>query len=426
MPLNIPDSSLPRVVIIGAGFAGFTLARKLAGNNYQIVLVDRNNYHQFQPLFYQVGMAGLEPSSICFPLRKSFQSDPGFFVRVTEVHALDTAGKRVITEAGNFKYDILILAMGARTNYYGNDEFEKNSIPLKSVSESLYLRNTLLGDLESALLLKDGEDLAPWLDLVIVGGGPTGVELAGALAELKKYIIPRDYPDLAHDQMDIHLVQGADRLLPSMSAQFSAKALGDLQKMGVRVHLGQRVLRIDNGRVSLSGGTSLFARKVIWAAGVSPAILPGLPESACAPDQRILVDSFLQVQGLEDVYALGDIACVVTPDTPQGLPQVAPVALQQAAWLAKFLRKKSNRPFKYTDKGTMATIGRNKAVVDIGSLHFSGFFAWVTWLFVHIYYLIGVRNKLVVLLNWTWSYLFFDQALRLLIKPFTKNVQKTS
>lgn len=419
MPLNIPQSTKPRLVIIGAGFAGFTLARKLAGKDYQIVLLDKNNYHQFQPLYYQVAMSGLEPSSICFPLRRSFQDEKDFYVRVAEVNKILPEENKIETSMGIIRYDLLVLGMGAKTNYYGNAEFEANSIPLKSVSESLFLRNQILSDLEKAVMSPEGTDLSPLLDIVIVGGGPTGVELAGALAEMKQHVIPKDYPDLDAKKMHIHLIQGADRLLPGMSLKSSDKAKSDLEQLGVILYLDQQVKNISDGKVILDNGFCINANKVIWAAGVSASAIPGLPESSISRSGRILTDEYCRVRDTKDIFAIGDLALVKAQKFPNGHPQVAPAALQQAKWLACYLSKKISTPFEYFDKGSMATIGRHKAVVDVAGRHISGFFAWIIWLFVHIYYLIGVKNKIIVLLNWIWGYIFYDQALRLLIKPKT-------
>ncbi|MCC6753283.1 MAG: NAD(P)/FAD-dependent oxidoreductase [Saprospiraceae bacterium] len=423
MPFNVPEVPEKRVVIVGAGFAGFTLVNKLRGSGYQVVLVDRNNYHQFQPLFYQVAMSGLEPSSICFPLRKNFRSDPRLFVRVAEVHSVDPLQKQIHSDIGILNYDILVIASGASTNYYGNRSFALHSIPLKSVSEALYLRNRILEDFERAVLVREESTQDLLMDVVIVGGGPTGVELAGSLAEMKRHIVPKDYPDLNAANMDVHLIQNTGRLLNGMSENSSRVALEYLKEMGVHVHLNAMVERIESDSVILNSGRVIPTRKVIWAAGVKAAPLPGLPEKAYNRDNRIIVDPYCRVAGTTDIFCIGDVSYFPSPKYPNGLPGLAPVAMQQARYLAKLLmRQMSNRkisPFNYLDKGQMATIGRSKAVLDFGRFHLSGFFAWMVWLFIHIYYLVGVRNRIVVFINWVWSYLFYDQALRLNIKPYS-------
>ncbi len=420
MRFNIPDSDKPRLVIIGAGFAGFTLASKLKGKEFQIVLLDKNNYYQFQPLFYQVAMSGLEPSSICFPLRKNFQDVKDFYVRVAEVTKVISDEKRIESSIGILKYDYLVLAMGAKTNYYGNPNFEKYSIPLKSVSEALFLRNAILDDLEQAVMTTDAIEQKELMDIVIVGGGPTGVELAGALSEMKKHVLPKDYPDLNPQRMDIHLIQASNRLLDSMSDKASQAALKDLIRMEVHIHLSNYVTDMQQNLVVLSTGKQIRARKIIWAAGVKAAVIPGLPDNSYDKGGRIIVNGNAEINGIENVYAIGDVGLMPSEKFPNGLPGLAPVALQQAAYLAKMLRlsiqKKNKKQFQYFDKGTMATIGRSKAVLDFHGLFMSGFLAWFAWLFVHIYYLIGVKNKLIVFINWLWSYIFYDQSLRLNIR----------
>jgi NADH dehydrogenase len=425
MQLNIPDSNKPRVVIVGAGFAGFTLANKLKGKEFQIVLLDKNNYFQFQPLYYQVAMSGLEPSSICFPLRKNFQNEKDLYVRVAEVHTILPTQKRIESNIGQLKYDYLVLATGAGTNFYGNSKFEKHSIPLKSVSEALYLRNAILDDLEHAVMTIDPNQQDELMDIVIVGGGPTGVELAGALSEMKRHILPKDYPDLNSKKMDIHLIQASSRLLDGMSEKASEKAFKDLTKMGVRIHLNKTVSDVAVNDVTLSDGRQIHVRKIIWTAGVKGMALPGLPDECYDRSGRIKVNEYAEVIGLDDVYAIGDLCLMISDKFPKGFPGLAPVALQQARYLAKKLRNinksKSQSPFRYVDKGTMATIGRNKAVLDFHGIFLSGFIAWLAWLFVHIYYLIGIRNKMIVFINWLWSYIFYDQALRLNIRPKIPN-----
>lgn len=421
MRFNIPDSTKPRLVIIGAGFAGFTLARKLKGKKFQIVLLDKNNFHQFQPLFYQVAMSGLEPSSICFPLRKNFQSEQDFYVRVAEVTRVLPDQKRIESSIGILKYDYLVFAMGAQTNYYGNSKFEQFSIPLKSVSEALYLRNAILDDLEQAVMSQESGEQEELMNIVIVGGGPTGVELAGALSELKRHILPKDYPDLNANKMNIHLVQSSNRLLDGMSEKASAVAQKNLTEMGVLLHLSTYVTDMSFNSVVLSNGVQLKARKIIWAAGVKAAAIPGLPEICYDKSGKIKVNNKAEVMGLEHIFAIGDVCMMTNGNDEKVLPGLAPVALQQADYLAKNLLKpdagKFQKGFRYRDKGAMATIGRSKAVLDFHGLFLSGLPAWLAWLLVHIYYLIGVRNKVIVFINWVWSYIFYDQALRLNIRP---------
>ncbi len=414
--LNIPDSSHDRIVIIGAGFAGINLAKKLARKNFQVVLIDKNNYHQFQPLLYQVAMAGLEPSSIIFPLRKLFQRNKNVHIRITSVTDIDADKKQVSTPLGTIYYDKLVIATGATTNFFGNNQFQKNTFPLKSLSESLSLRNAILSDLELALTEPDYDHRQGYIDIVIVGGGPTGVELAGALAEMKKYILPKDYPELNEKEVDIYLFQGGDRLLMGMSDEASDKALKFLQRLGVKVELNKRVTEYDGKYVTTKDGQKIVAHKVIWAAGIKGNVIQGIKED-CQSERgcRYVVDQYHQMSGIQDVYAVGDIAYMPSEDYPYGHPQVAQVAIQQSKNLAHNLIKKTLRPFAYKDKGSMATIGRNKAVADIGKLKMSGFFAWLLWLFVHLISLIGFKNKVFVFLNWVWNYTTYDQSLRVII-----------
>ncbi|MDF1866939.1 MAG: NAD(P)/FAD-dependent oxidoreductase [Saprospiraceae bacterium] len=424
MIINIPTSQQKRLVIIGGGFAGLTLAQKLAKSDLQIVLLDKNNYHQFQPLFYQVAMAGLEPSSISFPLRKTFQNSKNVFIRVTEVEEVDTQKNEIHTSIGSLAYDYLVLAIGADTNFFGNERLAEKTIPMKSVSEALFLRNAILEDYEKALSTANYDDRQGLIDIVIVGGGPTGVEVAGALAEMKKYVLPKDYRELDCDEVDIHLLQGSDCLLKGMSSEASESAYKFLTDLGVDVKLNVRVTDYDGEYVHTKDGTKIRADKVIWAAGITGNKIKGLPKESMTWGNRILVNRFNQIKGFENIYAIGDIAFMTEEAYPQGHPQVAQVAIQQAKKLGKNLPKiiqdKAPKPFSYKDLGSMATIGRHRAVVDLPKWKFQGFFAWMIWLGVHLFQLIGVKNRLFVFINWLWNYLTYDQSLRLIIRPKVK------
>jgi NADH:ubiquinone reductase (H+-translocating) len=431
MRFNIPDTPKKRVVIIGAGFGGLTLARRLARlPEFQVVLIDKNNFHQFQPLFYQVAMAGLEPSSIVFPLRKMFQKNKNIFVRVTTVQSVDLDNQSISTEIGDLHYDFLVMATGADTNWYGNERIRAHAIPMKSVSEALYLRNTIFEDYERAVTAESAERRERYLDIVIVGGGPTGVEVAGALAEMKRNIIPKDYHDLDRDQIDIHLVHGNDRLLNTMAPESSAAAERFLRDLGVRLWLDKVVKDYDGTTVTIDDGTTILTDKVIWAAGIVGNTLPGLPAAAITRGNRLKVNAFNQVEGYDNFFAIGDIAHQTHEEKfANSHPQVAQVAIQHAELLAKNLRnlthsKGALQPFKYKDLGSMATIGRHRAVVELPFWKFQGALAWFAWLFVHLFALIGTKNKVFVFLNWVWNYFTYDQSLRLVIKPFRRGAAK--
>ena len=423
MKINIPESTLERIVIVGGGFAGLLLAKKLLKANYQVVLIDKNNYHQFQPLFYQVAMAGLEPSSIAFPLRKFFQGSTNVFIRVTEVTAIEYDKKRLQTPLGIVNYDQLVIATGADTNFFGNAALAAKALPMKSVSEALYLRNRILDDYEKTLSITDETERQGYIDIVIVGGGPTGVEVAGSLAEMRKYILPKDYPEMDCSEIEIILIQSGDQLLKGMSDEAAKKALEFLQKMDVKVILNNRVTAYDGEIVTMKDGTQIRSRKVIWAAGIVGALFEGFPAEAIGPGNRLKVDNHCRVTGMENVYALGDVALMSGDEAfPEGHPQVAQVAMQMGVYLGDaFVRKQKGKAaiaFKYRDLGSMATVGRNKAVVDLPRFKFQGFFAWLVWLFVHLFQLLGVRNKVMVFINWVWNYVTYDQSLRLMIRPF--------
>ncbi len=424
MQFNIPDTGQKRVVIVGGGFGGLTLARKLASSNFQVVLVDKNNYHQFQPLFYQVAMAGLEPSSIVFPFRKVFQKSKNVFVRVTKVLSVNTLQNEIATEIGNLRYDYLVLAIGADTNWYGNERVRANAIPMKSVSEALYLRNIVFEDYERAVTSEGYEQRQRYLDIVIVGGGPTGVEVAGSLAEMKRHIIAKDYRDLDNKEIDIHLVHGDKRLLNTMSEQASAKAEIYLRELGVQLWLDKVVTDFDGETVTIDDGTTIRADKVIWAAGITGNKIEGLPAEAQMKGNRLKVNEFNRVEGTENVFAIGDIAFQTEEQYPNGHPQVAQTAIQQgkllAANLLRLEKGKNLQPFHYRDLGSMATIGRHKAVVDLPFWRFQGVFAWFVWLFVHLFSILGAKNKVFIFVNWVWNYVSYDQSLRLVIKPWRR------
>lgn len=427
--INIDESELERIVIVGGGFAGLKMARRLARQDYQVVLIDKNNYHQFQPLFYQVAMAGLEPSSIVFPLRKIFHHTKNVFIRVTEVTEVNTAAKRIETPLGFCQYDHLIIATGAGTNYFGNADLEKYTLSMKSVGEALHLRNTILGDYEHSLSVPDYDERQGLVDIVIVGGGPTGVELAGALAEMRRFVLPKDYPELnIEGEVDIYLIQSGPVLLKGMSAKSSEKALRYLEKLGVKVLLNNRVTGFDGHTVKMKDGSEIFTHKVIWAAGVRGQPLPGLKEEAITYGNRLATDRQHRVMGHEDIYAIGDVAYMEEPDFPEGHPQVAQVAMQMGDNLANnFRRKTKNRPsrdFSYNDKGSMATVGRAKAVVDLPSFHFGGLPAWLVWLLVHLFAILGTRNKFFVFINWLINYVNYGQSLRLIMKAEPKEEVK--
>lgn len=415
--INLPETGQERIVIVGGGFAGLKLARKLRNSGYQVVLLDKNNFHQFQPLFYQVAMAGLEPSSIVFPFRKLFQGRKDVFFRIVEVREVDRPNKQLHTNVGIVNYDHLVLAMGADTNFFGNEAIAEHAIPMKSVSEALFLRNRILADLELALMERDAGERQKLMDMVIVGGGPTGVEVAGALAEMRKYVLPKDYPELNAEEMDIFLLEGLDQLLAGMSEASGKQAREYLEGLGVVVKLNTMVTGYDGETVQTQSGDAFKAYKLIWAAGIRGNALPGLPEEALRRGNRLQVDRHFRLEGAEHIYAIGDLAYMEEPDYLEGHPQVAQVALQHADYLSRWFRKDGQlEPFHYKDKGSMATIGRSKAVVDLPRLHFRGFFAWIVWLFVHLFQLIGAKNKVFVFINWVWNYLFYDQSLRLIIR----------
>ena len=422
--LNIPDSVQKRVVIVGGGFGGLKLALKLYKKNFQIVLLDKNNYHLFQPLLYQVAMSGLEPSAISFPLRKVFQKT-GIHFRMAEVESVIPSQNELITDIGRLKYDYLILATGAKTNFFNQEQIEKYTLQMKSAPDALYIRNRALENFEKALNKSEEEDVKSYLNVAIIGGGPTGVELAGAMAEMKKYVLPKDYPELDMSNMKIMLFESSPRLLSGMSESASRTALKYLENLGVEVFTGTPVKNYDGSTLSLPEGVSIEVKTVIWAAGITSDKIDGIEPSVYGRSNRMKVNSFNLVDGYTNIYAIGDNSLLINEVYPNGHPQVAQVALQQANYLSHNLvqlsRNKPLKPFHYIDKGSMATIGRHLAVADLPFAKFKGYFAWLLWSFVHLISIVGVKNKLSVLLNWSWKYITYDQSLRLLVKHKSKN-----
>jgi NADH dehydrogenase len=424
--MQIPASKFPRIVIVGGGFGGVTLSRKLTQHNFQVVLIDRHNYHTFQPLLYQVATSGLEPDSIAFPLRSVVEENDHYLFRMAEVEAVDLELNELKTSIGPISYEYLILATGSRTNFFGNKKIEQNALSMKSVPESLDIRSLMLQNLEKATITDDVEEQKKLMRIVMSGAGPTGVELSGAFAEFKNGVLKNDYPDLNPDHMEIHLLDGADKVLPPMSEKSSQKAEKYLKELGVQVHLGELVTDYEDDVVTTKSGMTLETSTFIWSAGVTGNAPVGFKEGMLHDKSgRLLVDLYSKVIGTQNIFAVGDIALMQTEDYPDGHPMVAQPAIQQGKHLAKnFIRMskdKPMKPFSYFDKGSMATVGRNRAVADIGNITLGGFLAWFAWLGVHLYFLVGVRNRIVVFLNWIYNYFNFDRAARLIIRPYDKS-----
>lgn len=414
----IPPTTSKRIVVIGGGFAGINFVKEMRYTPYQIVMIDRHNYHTFQPLLYQVATAGLEPDSISYPLRRTLSISEDFIFRVAEVKNIVPEKNYIETTLGNIEYDYLVICTGSKTNYFGNRRLEKNTWPMKSVPEALNLRSMIIQNFEDALVA-DAETRKALMHYVIVGAGPTGVELAGALAELKKNAFRSDYPELELDEMEIWLAEADNRVLAAMSPIASQKAQEYLEKMGVKVMLGTKIEDYDGENLVYNGGQTVKASTVIWAAGVAGNFLNGLHGDAVNRGGRIRVDAYNTVIGYDNIFALGDVACMESPSLPKGHPMLAQVAIQQAVNLAENLDRDSDmkKPFVYNDLGSMATIGKNRAVVDLPHVKFQGVFAWFVWMFVHLLALVGFRNKFITFINWVYSYLKFDKGIRLIIRP---------
>ena len=417
-----------KVVIIGGGFGGLKIARKLTNKKgFDVTLVDRFNFHQFQPLFYQVATAGLDASNISFPLRKVFHKDKNVHFRMAEVRSIDIANNRVIADEDTFPYDVLIIATGADTNFFGNAQLIENAFPMKSTVEALQIKYKLLKNIEDALYSKDEKQLQSLMTVVVVGGGPTGVEMSGAIADMRRFVLPKDYPELDFNKMKIHLLEGSARTLAAMSEKSSDESCEYLKKLGVIVRTGTIVKNYDGKIVTMQNGDTITSSLVVWAAGIKGNVPEGIDKSLIVKGNRIKVDRFNKVNGFDNIYAIGDVAYMETEKYPHGHPQVAAVAIAQGKTLGKNLLKierKTTRPelFEYHDKGTMATVGRNLAVVDIPKpkLHFKGFLAWMIWMGLHLFLLLGVKNRIAVFFNWIYNYITYDQNLRLIFRVFRK------
>ena len=421
MKANIERTDKKRIVIVGGGLGGLELAFKLVDDDYQVVLVDKNNYHQFPPLIYQVASGGLEPSSISFPFRRLFQGKKDFFFRMAKVESVNTDKKTIKTTVGEIDYDYLVLAFGAKTNFFGNKDIEATTLPMKSVSEAMRLRNTILRNLELALTEEDPARKQALMNIVVVGGGASGVEIAGAMAEMKKNIIARDYPDLDSSQMHIYLVNAVDRLLSAMDPVSSKRAERDLKELHVHIRQPQFATEYKDGILKTSAGLEIPTQTVIWVSGICANTVEGFPAESIGHAGRFLTDRFCHVKGVKDVYAIGDVSLVEGDEEyPLGHPQLAQVAMQQAKTVAKNFKAMSKgkelKPFKYKNLGVMATIGRNHAVAEISGKKFGGFPAWALWLVVHLRSILGVKNKTFILLNWVWNYINYKQSLRLILK----------
>lgn len=421
MKANIEHTDKKRIVIVGGGLGGLELAFKLVDDDYQVVLIDKNNYHQFPPLIYQVASGGLEPSSISFPFRRLFQGKKDFFFRMAKVESVNTDKKIINTTVGEIDYDYLVLAFGAKTNFFGNKDIEATTLPMKSVSEAMRLRNTILRNLELALTEEDPARKQALMNIVVVGGGASGVEIAGAVAEMKKNIIARDYPDLDSSQMHIYLVNAVDRLLSAMDPVSSKRAERDLKELHVHIRQPQFATEYKDGILKTSAGLEIPTQTVIWVSGICANTVEGFPAESIGHAGRFLTDRFCRVKGVKDVYAIGDVSLVEGDEEyPLGHPQLAQVAMQQAKTVAKNFKAMSKgkelKPFKYKNLGVMATIGRNHAVAEISGKKFGGFPAWALWLIVHLRSILGVKNKTFILLNWVWNYINYKQSLRLILK----------
>jgi len=418
----------PRVVIIGGGFGGIELAKKLKDKPVEVLMVDKNNYHTFQPLLYQVAMGDIEADSIAFPIRKIFGDQKNFAFRMANVEQINPESNTITTDIGEIAYDYLVIATGSTTNFFGNEELAKRTMPMKSIPEALNLRSLILQNIEKAIITESQEEKEALLNFVVVGGGPTGVELSGALAEMRNYVLTYDYPELRKEDMKVYLVEGKSRVLGVMSENASKKACDFLNELGVEVHNSVHVQSYTGDELVIDNGKRIQTRNVLWAAGVKGEVLKGIPQGVVVRGNRIQTDEFNRVKGYINIFAIGDVAAIITPETPDGHPGVAPAAIQQGKQLAKnltrLLNKEPMEPFKYFDKGSLATVGKNLAVADLGKIHFQGFFAWLVWGFVHLMSLVSARNRIIVFINWAGSYFSNSSGSRLIIRKYDAEKMK--
>lgn len=426
----LPDSNLPRVIIIGGGFAGLALVEKLKNKEVQVVLFDKNNFHQFQPLFYQVATSALEPDSIVFPFRKQISGYKNVLFRLAEVDEIQPSTNTIITNKGSVHFDYLVLATGTSTNFFGLDNVESHSLGMKDIRDSLNIRHMMLQNLEQAAITCDDKERDALTNFVIVGGGPAGVEMAGALAEFCKYILPKDYPEYPSSIMNIYLIEAIDELLSTMSEKASTKTLKYLKDLDVKVLFNESVSDYDGSLVTTKSGKTILAKNLIWTAGVKGQFPKGIDEKHVVKGNRLKTDSFLMVEGYKNIFAIGDIAAVITEETPKGHPQVAQTAIQQGKYLGnillKIIKDEGVNPFEYKDKGSLATVGKRKAVADLGKFKFAGYFAWLLWSIVHLMSISGFRNKLMVGFNWVVSYFTYEKSNRVIIRNFKPKSSENS
>lgn len=425
MLLNRSERSFPRVVIIGGGFGGVEVARKLKDKEVEVLLIDRNNFHTFQPLMYQVATGTLAEDSISFPLRKMFASQMNFNFRLADVLRIDDEKKEIHTSVGIYDYDFLVIASGATSNFFGNQEVEKYALPMKTIKEALNIRSYVLQNFEEAVLRKNMSDRERYLNFVIVGGGPTGVELSGAIAEIQLHMLKKDYPELSENEMKVYLIEGTDKILGALSEKSSRDAERYLKELGVNILLNTQVTGYDGNTITFNNGESIPTKTVIWGAGVKGQFPEGIDADYVERGNRIRTNGQCQVENMDSVYAIGDVAAMITDTTPRGLPGVAPVAQQQGRYVAQHILnilgdKPNEEEFDYTDKGSMATVGRNRAVVDMGKFHIKGFIAWMIWMFVHLVSIFGFRNRVVTFVNWTIKFLTKNSGIRLIVNRYNR------